>query len=582
VNKWCANPIWCIRDLITNERYGVGKYISSSLVDDVLNLEYAKYAEEKVSDGAGGYEKRFRLDVVIDSTGRALDIIAQLCSTFRGAVLYAEGKVKVKIDKEETATQLFGMGNIIADSYKEVWKSKKEQYNMMYVTFNDSAKNYEEEKVLIYDKTALLTEPPRPCDIRVYTNKLSYAIREGKFHLRMARLLNRSIQFRAMIDAVACMAYDVISFSHDVTQIGFSGRVGTGSTTTAVVLDRTVTVESGKTYKLTVQFADDTIEEQTISSPPGSYTTVEVASAFSQAPANFDNFSFGETGKVKKDYRVIDISNDPSYEVDIAAIEVNANAHIDGTLELPTDNYSALVMSTPPVTNLSLTEHLNKLADGTIENCIDVWFNRPSMAGYFVKAYDRARIYLSDDSGASWEFRGETAGTSFTIQGGLTDLSTYRVAVVSVSKRGEQNAVSSAPYAEISMVGKTAAPSDIATFIIRQSRDRLYMTWTGIDDVDLNGYEIRYGDSWESGVVVATYIKTTYLIALDIREGTGQSYWIKAIDTSGNYSETPTEALLTVENVPFTNIVESYSEQTSWGGDKSLFSNLPMRVTVTS
>jgi len=69
--------------------------------------------------------------------------------------------------------------------------------------------------------------------------------------------------------------------------------------------------------------------------------------------------------------------------------------------------------------------------------------------------------------------------------------------------------------------------------------------------------------------LIATGIKQTSLLNINLRTGTAQSYWIKAIDTSGNYSATATQGLITIDNIPFTNIIQSYSEQTAWGGTKS-------------
>src|SRR4029077_1641567 len=101
-----------------------------------------------------------------------------------------------------------------------------------------------------------------------------------------------------------------------------------------------------------------------------------------------------------------------------------------------------------------------------------------------------------------------------------------------------------------------------------QSRDRITFGWTGISDIDLSGYEIRFGTSWATGKVLATQIKTTSFISLNINLGT-QNFWIKAIDTSGNYSATETQAVVSVTSVPFTNIIQSYSEETAFGGTKT-------------
>jgi len=580
VTKWSANPIWCLRDLITNERYGLGNFIASTDVDDVLNLAMAKYCEEKVDDGDGGYEKRFRLDVVIDSSGKALDILSQLCTTFRGCVLYAGGKVKIKIDKPEDPTQLFGMGNIVPGSYTESWKSKRESYNMIEVRFTDASKGWIDESIVILDQDAIADgEPQRKKSVRIYTTKLSYAIREGNFILRACRRVDRLISFKTNISAIACMAFDVISFSHDVPQIGFSGLVKAGSTVDSVVLDREMTIEAGKTYRLLVYFSDDTSEERTVTNVAGTTATITVSVPFSNAPQKFDRYSFGETNKVKKDYRLTGLRREPNYEVSLSAAEYISAIYTDGDLILPTDNFSALELSPPPITALRLTEGLVKLKDGTIENVIDVWFLKPSLVGRYVGKYAKAKIYLSDDNGESWQYRGETTGTYFQIIGGIVDLEEYKVAVTSVSTMGEETVVTLAPSSLINIIGKSAPPSDVESFIVNQDRDRLTFGWSLVSDVDVLGYEIRWGADWLSASYVA-FVQGDSFITLDFKVGSGQQYWIKAFDTSGNYSTNATEAVVTIASIPYQNIVQEYEEETDWLGDKSWFSNAVCRTTV--
>ncbi|MFA5101259.1 MAG: hypothetical protein WC547_10280, partial [Candidatus Omnitrophota bacterium] len=82
VMKYSANPVWCLRDLVTNKRYGLGEFIVTDNLDNASLLEMSQYCEERVPDGKGGYEKRFRMDVVIDSNNKALDVLIQMCATF--------------------------------------------------------------------------------------------------------------------------------------------------------------------------------------------------------------------------------------------------------------------------------------------------------------------------------------------------------------------------------------------------------------------------------------------------------------------------------------------------------------------
>lgn len=564
---YSANPVWCLRDLLINKRYGLGEFVSAENLDDAVFLEMSRYCEEKVSDGYGGYEKRFRLDVVIDSNTKALDLFIQLCATFNAMPIYAAGGISFKIDKKMPPTQLFGMGNIIKDSFTQSWKTLKEVPNVIEVQFTDKDKNYKQETIAYVDETAIASgEPVRKSQIRLFTTRMSYALRAARYALKVARYINRSIVLKTGIESVACQAGDIISISHDVPQWGFSGRIVETGAASIIHLDREVQIEDGKSYKIQVRFADDRIEEQTVTSPAGIYTELE-CEPFTSIPERYDVYIVGEVNKVKKDFRIVSIQREAKNEVQISALEYNEAVYDDSDIIIPQNNYSALSAEVPKVTNLKLTETLIKKTDGTIEDAIDVWFDKPVYTGGQIKAFSKARIYLSDDGGLHWGARGETTNTSFRISGDIIDGHTYHVKVVSIADNGQENSLEAAPSGEITVVGKSAPPSDVSTFLVNQDRDRLYFGWTEISDVDVWGYEIRWGADWDSGSVV-TFQQGTHYLTTNFRTGIEQSYWIKAIDTSGNYSKNPREAIITITNIPFRNIIAEFEDHPFWPGIK--------------
>jgi predicted phage tail protein len=570
VTKWCASPAWCLKDLLTSTLYGLGEFITIAHIDDVTFLEIAKWCDEKVPDGLGGYEKRMRFDVVIDSATRAIDMIMQLCSAFRGMPFYSNGTIKLRVDKPELPVQLFGMGNIVQGSFQQQWRSNKDIATVIEVQYLDKDKNYEQQRIACIDEAGIAEGAPiRKRGIQIFTTRVSQALREGRYAMLSNKHVDQSISFKAMIDAVAIEAGDVIAICHDLPQWGFSGRIKAGSTDTIIILDNEVTVVTGFTYKLQVRFADDTIEERTVDEGAGSYSTLHVTPAFSNAPAGYDIFAFGKQNILVKPFRVMALQRDGQFEVTIQAVEHNASVYDDSAVVIPNDNYSDLNKNYPVVTNVKLSERLTKLSDGTIEDVIDVAFEPPDRGLYVMHPYSKARVYLSDNDGASWLYKGETLGDGFSIVGGLTDGVTYKVAVVSVTIMSEVGIVNNAPCDIITLVGKSAPPADITSFLVNQSRDRLYFGWGHVADVDLAGYEIRYGDSWEVGSLVVSGVKNNSHIKLDFKEGAAQSFWIKAIDTSGNCSATAKEAVITIDNIPFKNIIQSYSEQTAWAGTKT-------------
>ncbi len=101
------------------------------------------------------------------------------------------------------------------------------------------------------------------------------------------------------------------------------------------------------------------------------------------------------------------------------------------------------------------------------------------------------------------------------------------------------------------VVGKTAVPSDVASFSAQQNGNVVTFRWTAISDADRAGYELRYMAApfvWESATVLTRETKGTLVTNAGLPPGA----WvvgIKAVDTSGNYSATARAFAITVANV---------------------------------
>lgn len=569
VTKWSANPVWCLMDLLLNTRYGLGSFIDTAMIDLPSFVSMSQYCENRLPDGIGGYEKRFRLDIVLDASTKSIDMIFQVASSFRGLLFYSAGTIKLKIDRPETPVQLFGMGNIQKGGFSQSWISLKQRYNIIEVQFLNKDLDYLQDMVAVVDEEALANgDPIRKKQIKVFTTSMSQAVREGRFILWVNKYLKKMVSIKAGIDAVVCEPGDVINVSHDVPAWGNSGRVQDGGSTTVVNLDQSVTLQSGITYKIMVRFSDDTIEERTVITAPGTVSQVTVSSVFTQTPQAFDVYAIGESSIETKPFRVLNMQVDSDYNVEISALEYNESIYDDSAPALPTINYSALSMDVPYVSNLQLTSGVVKLADGTIQSTIDVWFTKPDSTSVYVM-YRKAKIYLSDNGGLSWDYQGETYGNTYQINKGLIDGTTYKVAVVGVGGNDVAGQIALSPQATIVSVGKSAVPSDVPSFLVNQNRDRIYFGWGEVTDVDLSAYEIRFGDAWETGTVLATQIKHSTYTDINPSTGSSQKFFIKAIDTSGNYSENATQATLTIDQIPFQNIIQEFMEAASWAGTLS-------------
>jgi predicted phage tail protein len=565
VTKWSANPIWCMYDLLTNKRYGLGWYIDAENLPIDLFIEMANYCDELTESGIeeGIKEKRFQMDVVLDSQQKATDWIMRLCSTFRAMGFYTEGLIKIIINKPEISSQVFGKGNIIENSFSESFASLQDVKNSFEVEFTDASKDYKMQTYGFEDKDAIAAgEPPRTQKYsKIGVTRLSQIVRDTRYEMRCMKYLTRTISFKAMIDAITCQVFDVIEFAYDVPQwsIG-SGRVKSGSNEDppSVVLDEPVVLAAENTYRIRVRHnSTDIIEEKTIKNEPGTYTELIVDGEWDTPPQDFDVYAVGVENLVNKLFRIVNMKRLTGGEVEIVAIEYNEDIFDEDLFTLPLDNYSMLSYEMPYVSNLVLVEKMVVLKDGTIENCIEISFQKPEIVNCSIKKYAKAKIYISDNSGESWICRGETADSYYLIQGDITGDTTYTVAVVSVSDKGEESTISLSPQASIEVIGKSAPPANVTGFDVHQEGNILRFSCDPPTDFDFAFYRIKKGQNWSDAQIICERADLNEFIYPIGTIGT-LTFLIKALDTSGNESDAPTSDIIAVEPPPEMNFVNEY------------------------
>lgn len=265
----------------------VGKYISvisladstlyaNLLITSILATTATGAAGWKLSDGsAAGLpaiagnkwewgEKRYQLDLVIDSQNPAFDTINQVCGSFRASPIWSKDAIQLLIDKKTSPSYIFTMGNVIDGSFRHTFQSEKSKPNSIQVDYADKLKKFQKETVDVIDYTAITGGTPirsRRMSL-LGASRQSQIYREGRYHLYAPKYQDEQVIFKGGIDAIHMLPGDVTKLQHDVFQWGYGGRV-VSATTTAVTLDQDITFGDG-TYVITCKLTNDTLETRTI------------------------------------------------------------------------------------------------------------------------------------------------------------------------------------------------------------------------------------------------------------------------------------------------------------------------------
>jgi len=128
---------------------------------------------------------------------------------------------------------------------------------------------------------------------------------------------------------------------------------------------------------------------------------------------------------------------------------------------------------------------------------------------------------------------------------------------------------SQGPWTEVeqhTVEGKTAPPEDVTGFTVYQVQEFVSFVWTANPDLDIAGYELRFGNvgsTWEESELITTTTLATNFSTPLIPPGIWD-FLIKAIDTSGNYSKAA--ARQTYRVVMFYHILANPQNYPLWAG----------------
>jgi hypothetical protein len=259
-------------------------------------------------------------------------------------------------------------------------------------------------------------------------------------------------------------------------------------------------------------------------------TTLTLQSPLSLAPPVFTNFMFGEVGRVKKPFRVRSISGGTELTREITALEYNSSVYTESPT--PTPDYSALQAGPVAPVIVGVSEELVSAGAGFIVRATVTYVQQGDFPG-------GCRVHVSRN-GQAWEDLGYSTDRATVIsQDG--EVLTFLVQAYDVT--GGAFPWASSPQITHTVVGKAAPPGDVQNLQVTLDSTTVRATWDAVTDIDIIGYELRTGVSWDQGAVLATrYQGTSYEFKNSLLQGT--LLMIRALDSSSVYSTNVTSFVL--------------------------------------
>ncbi len=575
------NPAWVCYDILTQPVFNADETINRYDAYNPANLDYIRFAEwadwcDIVTVGS----KRITFNGVFDTEMTMWDAALKVCEIGRASLLWNGSTITVVVDKAGTETQLFTLGNIGINSFKETFLGKEERAGEIEVDFINKDRDYERDQYTLVSTD--LNKPNNKVSIQLMgCTSPDEAWRAAKYRLLCNEYLLRTIEFNVDIDAIACTVGDIIRVQHSVPQWGYGGRIVTADTN-SVTIDQTVTIEADHFYEILIRLANDTIVEKTISSSmiPGEYTILIIDGTFAEPPVQFDLFTFGELDISYKPFRVVGLKKNSDQQITITAIEYTTNIYTGdtGSPVEPTIDYSALNPYVE-ISNLQLSQEIAIDITGALKATIyaswDVGTNT-----IYRGAYLYWREKTSTGTYGSWIFGSEVREK----QASLTNVTlgnTYEIGILGINFVGIVTPHTSIVTKEIFISNE---PNIYSDFLLRQITGLQLLgqpnihEFTGIDvtiewnritavdssvgagneemgagyrgpNIWLRDYQIVVKDS--SGNILSTHYKTdnwfTYSFVQNTIDGLHGSliFEVRARSNLGGLSTTPARLAVT-------------------------------------
>jgi predicted phage tail protein len=533
--QYTNDPAWCLYDLLTSSRYGLGAHLAEADLDKFSFYQASLYCSAQVDDGTGtgNTEPRFSCNVSIQSQQEAYDVINQMCSVFRAMPYYQAGSLTITQDAPKDSSYLFTLANILPPGFTYQNTSQKTRPTVVVAKYLDLDLrdiNYEE----VIDTanqtrygTVIKNINAFACTSRGQANRLA------KWLLYMENVEREVVTFATSIDAGVIVRPGQIIEIADPVRSGErrGGRIQAATTNSVTVDDTTdLTYKIGAT--LSAVLSDGSVENKTVTSIVGS--VVNLGQHFSSAPNVNSVWVYQTNDILTSTWRVLTVTEEDRSNYVVTAGQYNSGKynHIESGIALTARDITNLDVAPSSPTGVTAEEVIYENTGIARVKIIVSWTTATDNV-YVRWRYEQGNYVSRTVEGAkSYEILDTIAGD-------------YTIEVYSVSSSGLRSTLPNAldPFVA---VGKTALPTNVSgVTLLPIDESSAILSWNRATELDvllggktlIRHSSLTTGAKWQDAqeiVVAAAGSQTQKIVPL--LEGT---YLIKFEDDGGRQSPSP-------------------------------------------
>ncbi|MDZ6670394.1 phage tail protein [Escherichia coli] len=248
------NPAWCLWDMLTHPRYGMGKRLGAADVDKWALYVIGQYCDQSVPDGFGGTEPRITCNAYLTTQRKAWDVLSDFCSAMRCMPVWNGQTLTFVQDRPSDKVWTYNRSNVVMPDdgapFRYSFSALKDRHNAVEVNWIDPDNGWETATELVEDTRAIARYGRNVTKMDAFgCTSRGQAHRAGLWLIKTELLETQTVDFSVGAEGLRHVPGDVIEIcDDDYAGISTGGRVlAVNSQTRTLTLDREITLPSSGT-----------------------------------------------------------------------------------------------------------------------------------------------------------------------------------------------------------------------------------------------------------------------------------------------------------------------------------------------
>ncbi|HFI3859104.1 TPA: host specificity protein J [Escherichia coli] len=246
--------VWCLWDMLTHPRYGMGKRLGAADVDKWALYVIGQYCDQSVPDGFGGTEPRITCNAYLTTQRKAWDVLSDFCSAMRCMPVWNGQTLTFVQDRPSDKVWTYNRSNVVMPDdgapFRYSFSALKDRHNAVEVNWIDPDNGWETATELVEDTQAIARYGRNVTKMDAFgCTSRGQAHRAGLWLIKTELLETQTVDFSVGAEGLRHVPGDVIEIcDDDYAGIRTGGRVlAVNSQTRTLTLDREITLPSSGT-----------------------------------------------------------------------------------------------------------------------------------------------------------------------------------------------------------------------------------------------------------------------------------------------------------------------------------------------